>query len=160
MAMPQRQRFVAAALVVLVTGAVQAGCGDDPAQQPQISPTPSVIGAGEVSDDFFTEPTYLGQTVTVTATVTAILGPTSFVVGGDQYGDESLLIVSAPGMEIGTGDQVRVTGSVERFGYGVYAERFGLAEDATDYVPFEGEEFLVASAGERLEPDSPSGHGG
>jgi hypothetical protein len=51
---------------------------------------------------------------------------------------------------------VRVTGSVEKFGYGVYADRFGLAEDATDYVPFEGEEFLVASTGERLEPDSSS----
>lgn len=160
MATRQRQRFVTAMLVVLVTGSVQAGCGDDPKQQPQTSPPASATGPGEVSDDFFTEPTYLGQTVTVTATVTAILGPTSFVVGGEQYGDESLLIVSAPEMEIGTGDRVRVTGSVERFGYGAYAERFGLAEDATDYVPFEGEEFLVASLGERLTPASPSSHGG
>lgn len=159
MAVSQTRRIVASVLVVLVTGAVQAGCGDDGPQQPRTSPPPAATGQGEVSDDFFTEPTYLGQTVTVTATVTAVLGSTSFVLGGDQYGDESLLVVSAQDMTVGSGDQVRVTGTVERFGYGAYADRFGLAEDATDYVPFEGEEFLVASAGEHLEPDTSSGSG-
>lgn len=146
-------------VIGLLTAGLLAGCGEDPADPPRTPPPPPPV-TGEVSDDFFAEPGYLGQTVTVTATVDAVLGPTSFVVGGGQYADESLLVVSAEGLTVESGDHVRVTGTVERFGYGAYADRFGLAEDATDYVPFEGEEFLVAAEGSRLEPGLPSESGG
>jgi hypothetical protein len=129
--------------VTLALGA----CGDDeddavptttPAATTQASPD-----IGDITDDYFGGPSYVGRTVTVQGNVTRVVGPSSFVLDGKGYGDDTLLVISAPSMDVEIGEQVDVTGVVRQFDYEIYRDGYGLADPGL-YGDFDQEEVLVA----------------
>lgn len=109
------------------------------ASSPEASPE-----IGDITDDYFSDASYLGKTVTVEGTVTQVVGESAFVLDGIEYGDENLLVVSAPAMDVTVGEKAAVTGVVREFGFDTYAGEYQLGEDVTAYTGFAGEEFLVA----------------
>ena len=129
---------------LLVVGALAAvpfattACGDETAAPETTTEA--------TQDDYFASKEFLGREVTVSAAVTAVLGDKSFVLDGSEYGDESLLVLSADeakGMDLQEGDVVRVTGTVEDFAYANYRDQYGLIDDGV-YTTYGDEEFLAA----------------
>ncbi len=122
-------------------------CGDDeediPPPLPTVTPDPEPSPElGDITDDYFSDASYVGRTVTVEGTVREVISRSSFVLAGEQYGDESLLVISAPTLDVEVGRHVEVTGVVRTFGHENYADGYDLADD-TDYTEFDGEEMLV-----------------
>ncbi|MEV4703170.1 hypothetical protein [Actinoplanes sp. NPDC049316] len=93
--------------------------------------------------------------VTVTAEVSKVITDRSFVLTGEEYGDDSLLVLSAPGIEAERGEEVTVTGVVGKFAYGAYFNDYDLGS-ADSYEDFDAEEFLVATGGGPGTDPSPS----
>jgi hypothetical protein len=159
-------RMSVAASILAVPLALGA-CGDD--EDNVISATPPATATeaspdiGDITDDYFQDPSYVGQTVTVRGTVTRVVGPSSFLLDGREYGDDTLLVISAPAMDVEVGRQVDVTGVVRQFDYEIYRDGFGLADPGL-YGDFEQEEVLVvggpaASGGASAPVQSPSATG-
>ena len=138
---------------LLVAGALAAlpfattACGDDETAAPETT-------TEAVDDDYFASEEFLGREVTVSAVVTTVLGDKSFVLDGSEYGDESLLVLSADeagGMDLQEGDVVEVTGTVEDFAYANYRDAYGLIDDGV-YTTYGDEEFLAARSVEANVP--------
>jgi hypothetical protein len=78
-------------------------------------------GSADVQDvtggqAYFTDDRFIGQQVTLSATVTSIVSPTSFVLNGREWGDDSVLVVSADDMgNLREDSVVQVTGTVKQF---------------------------------------------
>ncbi|WP_199516620.1 hypothetical protein [Nucisporomicrobium flavum] len=145
----QRNRIsirVSLATALLIAPLGLAACGDDedgaagPAPAATTEASPEV---GDITDDYFSDTSYVGKTVTVHGTVTKVLKPNAFVLDGRAYGDESLLVISAPAKDVTVGQDTQVTGKVEQFSYTIHGDEFGLA-DPSLYGDFEREEVLVA----------------
>ncbi|WP_212990840.1 hypothetical protein [Actinoplanes auranticolor] len=135
---------VAASLfaVPLILGA----CGEDDDVVPATPPAATTEASpeiGDITDAYFGGPSYVGRTVTVLGTVTRVVGPSSFVLDGREYGDDTLLVISAPARSVEAGQQVEVTGVVRQFDYEIYRDGYGLADPGL-YGDFEREEVLVA----------------
>lgn len=89
---------------------------------------------------------FVGKTVTVSAEVSEVLGPKSFVINGDDWGDDSLLVLSAEeASSLQEDELVRVTGTVQEFTYDTYATNYGLV-DAGLYEPYGTEKFIGATS--------------
>ncbi|NUT51481.1 MAG: hypothetical protein HOV94_29905 [Saccharothrix sp.] len=138
---------------LLVVGALAAlplattACGDNGTAAPGTT-------TEAADDDYFASKEFLGREVTVSAVVTAVLGDKSFVLDGSEYGDESLLVLSADeasGMDLQEGDAVQVTGTVEDFAYANYRDEYGLIDDGV-YTTYGDEEFLAARSVEANVP--------
>ena len=99
---------------------------------------------------------FVGQQVTVSATISEVVSPAAFRIGGEDFGGQSLLVLSAPaadftdlGLEL---DQelvdseavVQVTGTVRQFDIAEFEEEFGVDYDDAVFEPFEGENVIVA----------------
>jgi hypothetical protein len=76
------------------------------------------------SENYF-EREYLGRDVTVSATVTEVLGPRSFELDGAGYGEDSLLVQTPEPVVVEEAQVLRVSGTVGQF--------HRLSED--DYAP-------------------------
>jgi hypothetical protein len=143
-----RKHFVVRRCVVtgLLAAALPLGaCGDDEnagtATEPAVTATadPDISGP---ADNYFTLPAYIGRTVTVQGPVIRIIGPTSFVMDASRYGEDALLVISAPAVDAEAGKQVQVTGVIQPFEYEDVTKQYGLGEDFL-YTEFEEEEILV-----------------
>lgn len=64
-------------------------CGDDTA-----GPETGTDVEGVTEDDYFGTDRLVGQEVTVSAEVTEVFGGKAFEPGGENYGDDSLLVLS------------------------------------------------------------------
>lgn len=138
---------VRAAVVAVLLPSILSGCGGDEQARPQTTAEVEGITGDE---QYFGDDKFVGRRVTVTAPVSEIVSPTSFVVDSADRGDESLLVVSANLVQdLRQGDVVQVTGTVRQFVYGDYRSEFDLGEPA-GYREYENEEFLVATGVEKM----------
>lgn len=104
------------------------------------------------SESYF-EGDHLGRQVTVSATVTEVLGPRSFELDGARYGDDSLLVQTPEPVVVEEGQVLRVSGTVGQF--------HRLSEN--DYAPgsydlyedYETEPYLYEAAVETPTDDGP-----
>lgn len=96
-------------------------------------------------DQYFADDQYVGEEVTVSAEVEEVLSPQSFRLDGGDWGDESLLVVSAQqAKDLQEDDVVQVTGTVREFTFDDFNNEYGL-DDPGIYDEYDQEEFLVAS---------------
>lgn len=132
---PIRWRGTTALLACLAL-APAVGCANDPDPAPSPSPrttTPaSTLARASV-----------GDRLTVTATVAAVLTARSFVVRDVDLTNDRLLVLAERPADVRHPDLVTVTGIVVRFRYADYQERFELS-GVVDYRPYEGLKALVA----------------
>ncbi len=142
--LPRRGRVgVAAALAAATLPFSIAACGDDDTAGPETGI--DVQDITEDDDQYFADDRFVGDRVTISAEVEEVLTPQSFRLDGGDWGDESLLVVSAAqAPDLQEDDVVQVTGTVRQFIYDDYADEYGLAEDDV-YDPYAGEEFIEAS---------------
>lgn len=131
------------AALPLAAGSCGVGDGTEVPTTAPVQPSPPV---GAITDPYFSNDAYIGRTVTVTARVSKVITDRSFVLTGEEYGDDSLLVLSAPGIEAERGEEVTVTGVVRTFTYGAYFNDYDLG-GADSYEDFDAEEFLVATGG-------------
>ncbi|SFQ73073.1 hypothetical protein SAMN05421810_11537 [Amycolatopsis arida] len=131
------RRGTAAVLAALPL--VLAGCDEDSA-----GPETGADVEDVTEDDYFGTNEYVGETVTVSAAVTDVINPRAYVLGGQAYGDESLLVLYAEGnQDVREGTTVRATGTVRQFRHADYVEPYGLVDEGR-VAGFADEEFLVA----------------
>lgn len=135
-------------LVLLLVAALAGACGEESAGPQEGTEVEHLTG-----EEFGGEPgvldtpaEFLGKQVTVSGDVSAILGPSSFRIAGDDFGGESLLVFSAGDRpELDDDDVVRVTGTVREISLKTFEEDFGVREPETDVGGMEGEYALSAS---------------
>ncbi|UQU62609.1 hypothetical protein COUCH_26720 [Couchioplanes caeruleus] len=138
-----RRTPLIAVMVALPLMLASCGVGDG-VEVPTTAPLRPSPAVGAITDPYFGNDDYIGRTVTVTATVSKVITERSFVLTGNEYGDDSILVLSAPGIEAEPGKQVTVTGVVRKFTYGAYFDDYDLG-GADSYEDFDAEEFLVAT---------------
>lgn len=144
----------------LLTGLLAAvcllgACGNDEEEVVVPGPgltTTDVIPDVELSDNYFSDPSFIGQTVTVQGTVTRLIGPSSFVLDGMRYGKDSILVIATPPMDVEVGQSVDATGVVRQFGYDIYADEYELGE--TDLYNDYGAEQILVVGGSSASPDA------
>ncbi|MDR7301574.1 hypothetical protein [Haloactinomyces albus] len=144
-----RQRHVHRLLVLAVLAlfsVVLSACGGDETGGPETS-----ADVGDITGQqayFGGSDQFVGQRVTLSAEVTEVFTPTSFQLDAAEWGDDSLLVVSAQQRNnLRAGELVQVTGTVRSsFAYDQNADRYGLAADAEVYSDYEGEKYLAASS--------------
>lgn len=110
----------------LLAGAILTALGLVACAEPETDGPESGVTVNDIqeSQNYF-EGDYLGQQVTVRATVTEVLGPRSFELDGAGYGDDSLLVQTPESVVVEEGQIVTVSGIVGQF--------HRLSED--DYAP-------------------------
>ncbi|MCZ2821285.1 hypothetical protein O2V63_13150 [Modestobacter sp. VKM Ac-2977] len=107
------------------------------------------LGYDGIYDNEFYETSneYVGQEVTVSATVNEVFDPNSFTIAGtEETSVDPLLIVGADmASALEGGEVVQVTGTVQS-GFEEAAVEEELGIDLTDdaYTDFEGQEYIVA----------------
>ncbi|PRX43699.1 hypothetical protein B0I33_114160 [Prauserella shujinwangii] len=151
-----RRRLAGTAAAGLLAAAPFAltACGGESAGPEQGADVGDVAG-----DDWFGDNEYVGRQVTLSATVDEVVGPRSFVLGAQDYGDDSVLVLAqrdAP--DVQEGNVVQVTGTVREFDYQNYEADYALGA-ADLYEPYGGEEFLVAQNIDKSVPQE-NGTGG
>jgi hypothetical protein len=131
--------FAAAALPFSIVA-----CGDDDGDT--AGPEAGTDVEDIIEDDqYFADDQFVGEQVTVSAEVEEVLTPQSFRLDGGDWGDESLLVVSAEqATDVQEDDVVQVTGTVRQFAYDDYANEYGLTDPGV-YDPYVEEEFIEAS---------------
>lgn len=136
-----RTRTVAALAVAAPLIGLASGCGEDP--------TGRGVTIEELEEpQYFHEGEYLGQTVTITAPVSAVLADDRIEVDGAHNGDDSLLVVTENPIDVAVGDLVRITGTVGQYHVTMKAE--GVPPVPYDqYEKYETEPFLHDA---RVEP--------
>ncbi|GAB3658244.1 hypothetical protein [Glycomyces tarimensis] len=123
-----------------------AACGDDEGRATDSGGDTDVEDI--TGDDYFSDEEYIGDTVTVSAEVTDVLTATSFELAGEEYADESLLVLTEQEIAVAEGDIVQVIGTVEEsFRYDDYVDQYNL-DEPEPYERYGDEEFLTA---ERIE---------
>jgi hypothetical protein len=117
-----RARRVVLGVGVVLAAATLTACG----AEGETTGPESGVSVQEVQEpENFYEGDYLGQEVTVSATVTDVISPQSFVLAGADYGEDSLLVQTPTPVTVAKGQMVQVTGTVGQF--------HRLAE--SDYAP-------------------------
>ncbi|SFA74613.1 hypothetical protein SAMN05216266_101190 [Amycolatopsis marina] len=140
-------RWLAVALLAL---SVTVACGDSAG--PDKNATAQDVTENE---NIFHDEEYIGQQVTVTATVTDVIGPNSFAIGGQEYGEDSLLVLTEQGtVDVHKGEVAHVTGTVERFTFADYADLYGL-DDERAYEAYHDKQILIAEDIHLSTPDVP-----
>ena len=88
----------------------------------------------------------IGQTVTVTGEVATIVGPNAFTLGGDEIGENPVLVVSATAPQVDEGDSVRVSGQVIRFSVPGVEEDLDLDIVDNEFEDFDGDPAVQAAS--------------
>lgn len=125
-------RLVAWCLVLLTYFSVVACTSSDEAA-PEPSPGPPPVGTIAASE--------VGDRLIVTASVTDVPAGWSFVVRDVDLPEEGLLVLGRA--EVRVPALVTVEGTVQRFAFDRFSDRYGLT-DAASYRRFEGRKILVA----------------
>ena len=133
-------RWLAVVVLALLPLSVVSACGDDSAGPDKHATVQDVTE----NENLFHDEEYIGQRVTVTAEVTDYIGPSSFVIGGRDYGEAPLLVLMKPGLaDVTKGEVAHVTGKVERFTFADYVDLYGL-DDERDYEAYHDKQVLIA----------------
>lgn len=134
---------VVGALALLPFAAV--GCAEDTADEDTAAQQTASV-EDDAQHEYFGSDQFVGDDVIVSAVVTEVLSAKSFVLDGSEYGDESLLVLFADGVEdIQVGDVIKVTGMVGEFVHADYREEYGLLDQGV-YDLYADEEFLLAQS--------------
>lgn len=133
-------RRVTALCCAGLLGSAMGGCGDETAG-PGLPPAGTATSSSPALPEI--KSYVIGETITVSGTVTDVIGPTSFEMDSPEYGDRSLLVLCAEERTLSPGQKVEVSGSVQHFDYRAYADEYGLVADPQRYAEFEAEPFLV-----------------
>jgi len=139
----RRPRHRLSLLVVATSAAVLAGCGSADDADGSAGPERGASVEEIVEPDNFYEGEYLGRQVSVSAAVTAVIDARSIELGGAEFGEDSLLVMTTEPVTAKVGEVVRATGTVGQF--------HRLAEN--DYAPgtydryeeYETEAYLYAA---------------
>lgn len=132
-------KVVAAAAAALLT-ATAAGCSEDTA-----GPETGADVEDVTEEDYFGSDDFVGETVTLSAEVTDVLSPRSFELAGDDWGDDSLLVLTQQQADVQEGDVIQVTGTVEEgFTYDDNVDPYALG-DAGIYGAYDEENFLASA---------------
>jgi hypothetical protein len=98
------------------------------------------------AQNYFSDGSHIGEQVTVNATVDLSLNERSLVLNADDYGDSSLLVILEQGTQnFAEGDRVTATGTVQKFSYERYSDKYGLVQSAI-YDGYASEEFLLGNS--------------
>lgn len=143
-------------VIMMVAIAVAACGGQDPDadELPEAGTAEQSPEITDITEEAFGDAHYIGQTVTVTGKVTRIITPTSFVLTGEEYDDDSILVLSAGEYDPELYAPLTVTGEVQRFEYPNY--RGYELDDEDSYVEFNGREFIVAGPPRSPVPSIPT----
>lgn len=168
---PHLSLLTAAAVLAIAPWSLVA-CGDEgdplpPAENPAApsptAPPAETTQAGEQGEqgsqgaqNYFSDGSHMGEQVTVTATVDLPLNEHSLVLNADDYGDSSLLVILQQGTQnFAEGDRVTATGTVKKFSYERYSDKYGLVQSAI-YDGYASEEFLLGTSVKAAE-NAPAG---
>lgn len=115
------------------------------------SPAPSATGpstVGETGGELSQEALAgrIGEKVTVTGEVAEVLNANAFTLGGDEFGENPLLVVNAKPTSLRAGEQVRVSGEVIRFSVPGIEEDFDLDLVDDEFEDFDGDPALRAAS--------------
>lgn len=91
----------------------------------------------------------VGQNVTVTGEVPEILGPNAFTLGGEDIGENPVLVVSASKPNVQEGDKLRVQAKVIRFSVPGVEQDLDLDFVDNEFAEFDGDPALQASMVQR-----------
>ncbi len=137
-----RQRITTAVAVALAAALPLTGCTADDGPD---SDAPGTRGTGRRGRLYFADDAFVGETVTVRAEVRDVMTPNSFTINGEDWGDESVLVLSEQDLtDVEEGEFVSVTGVVRDFAFEEYADNYGLLDEGL-YDPYGDEEVIEAS---------------
>lgn len=128
-----------------------AACGDDdeelavtpPAAVAQ--PTTAVESGGQGGAAQEAIEDRIGETVNLNGEVATVISPNAFTVGGDEIGENPILVVSAATSGIAEGDTVKITGEVIRFSVPGVEEDLDLDIVDNEYEDFDGDPAIQAT---------------
>ena len=148
-----RTRMVALAGALVLATLPVAACGDDGDADVTVTTTEQP-GVGEQGKGGAAQESLegrLGQDVRFTGEVAELVSATAFTVGGDEVGENPILVVGASIPEgLAGGDQVRVQGTVEEFQVAGWEQDldWDLVDD--DFDSFDGDPAVRASSVSRV----------
>jgi hypothetical protein len=119
----------------------------NPPTTPTASPSPGGVlgeGGGELSQEVLEG--RIGQEVTIAAEVATILGPNAFTVGGDEVGENPVLVVSATAPQVQEGSSVRVVGQVVRFTVPGVEQDLDIDIVDNEFEDFDGDPVVTATS--------------
>jgi hypothetical protein len=132
----------AVAVVALV------GCGDD---DRGAGPERGVTVDEVQEDQYFYEGEYLGQVVTVSGAVTEVISDRTFEIDGEDYGEDSLLVITAEPVTVAVGDVLRITGTVGQY-HRVMESETPIYNESERYEKYETEAVLHDASVQPLPP--------
>jgi hypothetical protein len=108
--------------------------------------TTSQEGQGDqAGQNYFAGGNHVGERVDITATVDVSLNKQALVLNAGDYGDNSLLVLLQQGSQnFAEGDAVTATGTVQKFSFEKYSDKYGLVQSAI-YDGYASEEFLLST---------------
>lgn len=152
-----------APLVILLLVAVAAAAAvwmwvagdEDDSAGPERGVTVEDVAHDDAFDDDGFAGSLLGQEVTVSGNVSAVIGTSAVRLGGDDFGGDGLLVINVnrAGGAIAEDDNVRVTGTVREYDEVMFAREFGSEFEDDVYDPWFDENVLVASSVTPLDED-------
>ncbi|MGH4010245.1 MAG: hypothetical protein ACRDTH_19155 [Pseudonocardiaceae bacterium] len=145
-------RYVVGVIAMAVLPLV-ACASDETVSEPEVLSPPAVTdqrGIGEQGQGGAAQESLegrLGQQIQVTGEVATIISPNAFTIGGDELGENPILVVGA-NLPAGltTGDTVRVTGTVKEFQVPGYEKDFDLDLIDQEFEDFDGDPAIQASS--------------
>jgi hypothetical protein len=146
-------RYAASVVALAVLPLVACG-GDETIRDPgELNPPAAVTGqpnlggqgqGGVAQEDLDDR---LGQQVQVTGEVATIISPNAFTIGGEEIGENPILVVGSnlpPGLV--EGQQVRVSGTVKEFQVRGYEEDVDLDLVDQEFEDFDGDPAIQADS--------------
>ena len=107
------------------------------------------LGGSSFFDD---PPRYFGKTVTISGSVSDVLGPTAFRIAGEDAGGEAVLVVSNERLSVKENDLVRITGTVKLFDRRAFERELHVDLSGAAFDDFTADSAVAASSVNVLEP--------
>ena len=107
---------------------------------------PADTGAVEEPAQDELEELALGETVTVNGEVSEVIGPIAFTVGGEEIGDNPILVFGAQVPALEEGAEVQVAGTVVEFQVLGYEEDLDLDLVDNEFEDFDGDPAIQATS--------------
>lgn len=146
--------LLTAAAVLAIAPWSLAACGNEgdpvPPAKNSAPATPPTTQSDEQdvrgAQDYFADDSHRGEQVSVNASVDLNLNKHALVLHADDYGDDSLLVIlEQETQNFSEGDVVTVTGTVKKFSYERYRDKYGLVQSAI-YDGYANEQFLLGKS--------------
>lgn len=145
------RRIQRLAVVAAVAGTTAlTGCADDatPSAEPVVgAPAAPTVGERDAEGGLAQESIEdrIGQTVSVRGEVAEQIAPNAFTLGGDEIGDNPVLVVGKTPVQVADGDTVSVTGPVLRFQLAGAEDAFDLDLVDNEFTDFTNDPYIQAT---------------